>query len=307
LTSIPSTALVARRGPARCFDAYTAISVNGMADLPAFWTYVLLIPLGLVIATYGTLIGAGGGILIVPMLLLLYPSETANTIASISLAVIFFNAVSGTLAYGHMHRIDYRAGLLFAGVALPAGFLGAYFTSFLSRRIFDLAFSALILALATFIFLRPTPKQHDYRATRRETIHRLTDFKGNSFEYSFSNRRGVLLSFGIGLVSSMLGIGGGPFYVTMLVYPLHFPLHVATATTQFMLVIISLSWSSAHFIASGFAHGIFRTLFLGVGVLIGAQIGAQLSQRIAGTIISRIMAGGLLVIGIRLVIHAFEF
>ena len=116
----------------------------------------------------------------------------------------------------------------------------------------------------------------------------------------------MLLSFGIGLVGSMLGMGGGPFYVTMLVYPLHFPLHVATATTQFILMIISLCWSSAHFIASGFEHGLFRTLFLGMGVLIGAQIGARLSQRVAGTIISRIMAGGLLVIGIRLLMHAFE-
>jgi uncharacterized protein len=298
---------VSQEGIALLPGVFMTAKVKGMSDLPVFWAYALLIPLGLVIATYGTLIGAGGGILIVPALLLLYPHESANIIASISLAVIFFNAVSGTLAYGHMHRIDYRAGLLFAGVAVPAGFLGAYFTSFLSRRIFDLAFSALVLSLATFIFLRPTPKHHGYQATSRETIHRLTDFKGNSFEYSFSNRRGVLLSFGIGLVSSMLGIGGGPFYVTMLVYPLHFPLHVATATTQFMLMIISLTWSSAHFIASGFEHGIFRTLFLGMGVLIGAQIGAQLSQRIAGTVISRIMAGGLLVIGIRLVLHAFEF
>jgi uncharacterized protein len=277
-----------------------------MIEVPALWSYPLLTLLGILIATYGTLIGAGGGILIVPMLLLLYPYESANTIASISLAAIFFNAVSATLAYGHMHRIDYRAGLLFAAASVPAGFLGAYFTSFLSRRAFDLAFSALILALAVFIFLRPTPKPREYQATRRETIHRLTDFKGNSFVYSFSSRLGILLSFSIGLVGSMLGIGGGPFYVTMLVYPLHFPLHVATATTQFMLVIISLSWSTAHMLASGFEHGIFRTLFLGAGVLMGAQVGAQLSQRIAGTAISRIMAGGLLVIGIRLALHAFD-
>jgi uncharacterized protein len=277
-----------------------------MADLPAFWTYILLVPLGVVIATYGTLVGAGGGILIVPALLFLYPHESANAIASISLAVIFLNAVSGTLAYGHMHRIDYHAGFLFAGCAVPAGFLGAYVTSFLSRRFFELAFSALILSLSAFIFLRPTPKHHAYQGVRRETIHRLTDFKGNSFEYSFSNRRGALLSFGIGLVASMLGIGGGPFYVTMLVYALYFPLHVATATTQFMLMVISLSWSSAHFFASGFEPGIFRTLFLGAGVLIGAQIGARLSHRVTGTVISRIMAAGLLLIGIRLVIHAFE-
>jgi uncharacterized membrane protein YfcA len=277
-----------------------------MAEVPALWTYILLIPLGVIIATYGTLIGAGGGILIVPALLLLYPYESANTVASISLAVIFFNAVSGTLAYGHMHRIDYRAGMLFAAASVPAGFLGAYFTSFLSRQIFDLSFSALILALAVFIFLRPMPRHHEHQPTSGETVHRLIDFKGNSFVWSFSNQRGVLLSFSIGLVGSMLGIGGGPFYVTMLVYSLHFPLHVATATTQFMLMIISLSWSTAHLIASGFEHGIYRTFCLGVGVLIGAQCGAHLSQHVAGTIISRVMAGGLLLIGIRLVIHAFE-
>jgi uncharacterized membrane protein YfcA len=277
-----------------------------MSDLPALWMYPLLIPLGVIIATYGTLIGAGGGILIVPALLLLYPHESANTIASISLVVVFFNAVSGTLAYGQMHRIDYRAGLLFAAAAVPAGFLGAYFTSFLSRRLFDLALSVLVLALATFIFLRPTPKHHDHRVTSRETVHRLIDFKGNSFVYSFSTRRGVLFSFGIGLIGSMLGIGGGPFYVTMLVYLLHFPLHVATATTQFILMIVSLSWSLAHLMAGGFEHGLYRTLFLGVGVLMGAQVGARLSQHMAGTIISRVMAGGLLLIGIRLVLHAFE-
>jgi uncharacterized membrane protein YfcA len=298
---------VSQDGIAVFAEAFLTTRVQGMADLPALWTYVLLVPLGLVIATYGTLIGAGGGILIVPALLLLYPYESANTIASISLAVIFFNAVSGTVAYGHMHRIDYHAGLWFAGGAVPAGFLGAYVTSFFSRQLFDLAFGALVLSLAAFIFLRPAPKPHDSRVTSRETIHRLTDFKGTSFEYSFSNRRGVLLSFGIGFVSSMLGIGGGPFYVTMLVYPLHFPLHVATATTQFMLVMISLSWSAAHFIASGLEHGLYRTLFLGAGVLIGAQIGARISQRVAGMIISRIMAGGLLLIGIRLVLHALEF
>jgi uncharacterized membrane protein YfcA len=171
-----------------------------MADLPALWTYSLLVPLGVAIATYGTLIGASGGILIVPTLLLLYSHESANTIASVSLAVIFLNAVSATLAYGHMHRIDYRAGLLFAGCALPAGFLGAYMTSFLSRRLFELALSAFILSVAAFIFLRPTPTHHDYQAMSRETIHRLTDFKWRGADWhparrtSLSARTGTIIS-----------------------------------------------------------------------------------------------------------------
>jgi uncharacterized protein len=277
-----------------------------MAEVPALLAYPLLTLLGGLVATYGTLVGAGGGILLVPALLLLYPHESPNTIASISLAVVFCNSVSGSFAYGHMHRIDYRAGLVFAAAAIPAGFVGAYLTSFLSRHVFDFVFSLLILSLASFIFMKPTPQHVDRQATSRETIHRLVDFKGNDFVYAFSHRRGMVMSFAIGLVSSMLGIGGGPFYVTMMVYPLHFPLYVATATSQFMLMIITLSWSAAHLIAGGFEHGIFRTLFLSVGVLGGAQVGAWLSQHVSGTIISRVMASGLLLIGIRLVIHAFE-
>jgi uncharacterized membrane protein YfcA len=277
-----------------------------MTEAPALWTYLLMTPLGVVVSIYGTLVGAGGGVLLVPALLLLYPYESANTIASISLAVVFCNSVSGTMAYGHMQRIDYRAGLLFAAAAVPAGFLGAYSTSLLSRRGFDLAFGVLILALATFIFLRPTPTHLNHRATQRDTTHRLIDFKGNSFTYAFSSRRGVLISVAIGLVASMLGIGGGAFYVTMMVYTLHFPLHVATATSQLILMIVSLIWSLAHLIAGGFEHGLYRTLFLSIGVIAGAQVGAWLSQRLAGTVISQVMAGGLLLIGIRLVIHAFD-
>jgi uncharacterized protein len=48
---------------------------------------------------YGTLVGAGGGSLLVPILLVMLPLESPATITSISLAVVFFNAYAGTIAY----------------------------------------------------------------------------------------------------------------------------------------------------------------------------------------------------------------
>ena len=90
-----------------------------MAEVHAVWMYPVLTVLGTAIGAYGALIGAGGGVLLVPVLLFTYPQESSNTIASISLAAVFFNTLSGTLAYGHMRRIDYRAGLLFAAAAAP--------------------------------------------------------------------------------------------------------------------------------------------------------------------------------------------
>jgi uncharacterized protein len=91
-----------------------------------------------------------------------------------------------------------------------------------------------------------------------------------------------------------------------LVYLLDFPLLIATATSQLMLLIMSSLGSVAHILAGSFVQGHRRTLFLGLGVVLGAQVGAHLSQRLSGQSINRILVGGLVLIGIRLFIHAFE-
>ncbi len=277
-----------------------------MAVPQLFWTYGALALLGGIIVTYGTLIGAGGGIFLVPTLLLLYPQESPNTIASISLAVVFLNAASGTLAYARMRRVDYRAGLLFAAATAPGAVLGALATSLFSRRLFDLVFSLLILGLAAWIILRPTPRPQAPRVSRRMATRHLTDVKGVKYDYTFSLPLGVGLSFLIGWVSSMLGIGGGALHVPVLVFLLHFPLHVATATSHFTLAIMSLIGSVTHILVGDFAHGLRRTLALGLGVLLGAQLGAQMSQRLRSSTLIRVLAIGLVLFGIRLVIQVIH-
>lgn len=81
------------------------------------WWELLLLPLGFVVGAYGTLVGAGGGFVLVPALLLIYPGEKRSSITSISLAVVFFNALSGSAAYARLKRIDYVTGLIFAATA----------------------------------------------------------------------------------------------------------------------------------------------------------------------------------------------
>jgi uncharacterized membrane protein YfcA len=188
----------------------------------------------------------------------------------------------------------------------PGAVLGAYATSLLSRRLFDLCFSVVVLALATFLLVRPTPRPRAARAYRRRVTHTLIDFKGTRYSYSFSNPLGILLSFIIGGIASMLGIGGGPFQVPILIYVLEFPLHIATATSQFMLLIMSSIGSVAHILAGSFVYGHRRTFFLGLGVVLGAQVGARFSQRLSGRSINLILVGGLVLIGIRLAVQAFE-
>jgi len=111
-----------------------------------------LIPLGFVIGAYGTLIGAGGGFVLMPMLLLLYPEESPEVITGISLAVVFFNALSGSMTYARMRRIDYRSGFLFSTATIPGAILGALTTAYIPRRLFDAIFGFLMIERQSFYY-----------------------------------------------------------------------------------------------------------------------------------------------------------
>lgn len=101
----------------------------------SFETAVVLCLIG--VGAFGTVIGAGGGFILTPILLLLYPHDSAQTLTAISLAVVFFNAASGSAAYVRQRRIDFRIGTVFALATLPGAIGGALVVGAVSRRVFD--------------------------------------------------------------------------------------------------------------------------------------------------------------------------
>src|SRR5262245_26642815 len=129
--------------------------------------YAGLVLLGLSVGGYGTMIGAGGGFVLVPVLLLLYPSADPEFVTSVSLAVVFFNAASGTLAYVRQKRIDYLAANLFAVATIPGAIAGALLIGYVPRDVFDVVFAVLLLAIAAFLLLRPSPTTRVVQRTHR--------------------------------------------------------------------------------------------------------------------------------------------
>ncbi|MBF0495159.1 MAG: sulfite exporter TauE/SafE family protein [Deltaproteobacteria bacterium] len=249
--------------------------------------YLLLTVFGIVIGVFGTLIGAGGGFILTPILLLLYPNDSPETITSISLSVTCANAVSGSIAYGRLKRINYRYGLFFSAASIPGAILGAISTYYIPRRVFDLTFAITLLIVSLVIFVR-IPKE--ISISENYIIH-------------LSSRKltaGILLSLAIGFVSSFLGIGGGIIHVPVLSNILLFPVHIATATSHFILAIVTFVGTVVHIISGTFHHGVRRAVALAIGVLIGAQIGAMLSSKVRSKVIIRSLAVALYLVGIRL-------
>lgn len=260
--------------------------------------YVGLAALALVIGCVGTVIGAGGGFLLMPVLLLLYPRDEPETLASISLAAVFFNAASGTIAYLRQRRVDVRAAVRFSLAAAPGSVLGAVAVARLPRSAFELILGVVLVVIGGFLLVWKgrrapgggvgEPSAADELGPR--VAHRVW--------------LGVVSSFFVGFASSLLGIGGGIIHVPILVHGLGFPVHIATATSHFVLAVTAGVGTATHAAGGVFRVGWRRTLALAAGAMLGAQLGAVWARRAAPRYILRGLAVGLLAVGVRMVVHA---
>lgn len=270
----------------------------------------LLIITGFLIGTLGTLIGAGGGFILVPFLIILYPDFSPETITAISMVVVAANAISGSVAYMHAKRVDYKAGIIFAICTIPGSILGVLTTKIIPRSLFDVIFGFLMLGLAIFLFFKGG--KHSYvdkpaLAKKGWVNQHLVDKWGEKYNYSYDIRLGMILSVFVGYFSPLLGIGGGIIHVPAMAEWLLFPVHIATATSHFILAIMSTVSVITHYFQGNYNDPLVlkMVICLVIGVVPGAQLGAFLSRKIDGKHIIKALAVSIGIVGIKILISRF--
>src|ERR1700737_4821202 len=137
----------------------------------------LLVLIGLVVGALGTLIGAGGGFILVPVLLFLYPSMPPAILTAVSMAIVACNALSGSVAYARAGRIDYKAGILFSIFTIPGSILGVWVTRYIPKYLFTFVFGSLLVVLAFYLFFKKEVPVQTAPATtgKGKTLHEITD------------------------------------------------------------------------------------------------------------------------------------
>ena len=270
-------------------------------------TLVYFALFGLAVGTYGTVVGAGGGFIIVPVLVLLlkWPHEEA---AATSLFVVAANAASGSVSYLRQKRVDLQTGWQFALATLPGAILGPFIANYVSGRLFNLLFGVLLVGVSLYLMFRP--EKLGSRAGNLErpkglaglgwTVRRITDKRGEVYEFGFSKFWGLALSFVIGFLSTILGIGGGIIHVPAMITFFNFPAHLATATSHFILAISSATGTLNNIAQAHVRFG--PAIAMAVGAIVGAQIGGAVSHRIKGRWIVRGLAAAQTIVGIRLIL-----
>ena len=264
--------------------------------------YILLILLGIVAGTMGSLVGLGGGIITVPALLffqkmgwLSQPLEHQNIVA-ISLMAIIFTAFASTLT-NHKHgRIDMKSGLIFFLGAGPAVAIGAWAGMYVPEGIFYILFGMLMLFTTYLLSVRDRIKPLDINSD----ISRVFTCQGVTHRYSFNRYIAIAISALAGFIAGIFGVGGGSFYVPMMVILFKFPVHVATATSMFMILLATVVGSISHVMLGNVV--LLYVLFVGLGAYLGGVIGPTLASRLSGRTILVILRLIIVVVAIQMIL-----
>lgn len=249
---------------------------------------MLLIAIGFSIGALGTLVGVGGGVVLVPILLYLYPESSPVWIGSVSMWMVALNATSGSISYYFKKTIHMRAALVFILASLPGGWLGVEGAHFVDRSLFEKVFGAVMMAFGAYLFFRgPKKKGGEITAATR-------------LDMGFYVK-GAAISFAVGLLASFLGIGGGIIHVPLLAYALGFPVHLATGTSHLILACTAWFTSAVHLWNGDVSIADPIIWQVGLAAALGAQLGAYLSPRVPGSAILRILAVAVFLVGIRLI------
>jgi len=262
-----------------------------------FWFAV-----GVISAAFGSLLGLGGGVIIVPAIIFLSPqimgeAIPAHVAVGTSLAVLIITALSSTLSFVKQKKVDFRSGWIFFAASGPGAIVGAALTNQFKPHIFQLTFGIFILMMALLLILRDHIKPLNIKWTYTEQY---VDVQGNTVTYGYTIPYALAVGFAVGIVSGLFGVGGGSLFVPAMVLLFRYPPHIATATSMFVIFFSAMLGSVAHIVQGNVDWSIF--LFLAPGAWIGGKIGAMLAGKLSGAALLWLFRITLVLLAVRMIV-----
>ncbi|MDE1826440.1 MAG: sulfite exporter TauE/SafE family protein [Thaumarchaeota archaeon] len=220
--------------------------------------YLWLVPLGFAAGIIGSMIGLGGGFVIVPALT--FAGFSPTLAASDSLFAAFCNAVASTLSYARQKRIVYSLGLKLALLSIPGTILGAYISDEISASVFKILFGLVLVSSSVYIYSKRKMEPKEYNLSKQIMM------------------LAIGASFFAGVISSLFGIGGGTVFVPLMVVAIGLSMKLAAPTSQFILMFAAASGMIVH---SLLGHPDYvQAGLLSIGAFAGGIVGSKISSRV---------------------------
>ena len=255
---------------------------------------------GLVAGLLGSALGVGGGFLIVPILTLALHLPIQVAIGS-SLVAVVANSCTAAGVYTKARLTNVKLGLLLETATVPGAIIGGLAVAFIAPSILSALFGLILLYVAyTMVVRRHLISEDGLSADNSFTPDNTPNSLSGSLANSYYDQNlgkvvtykvthvpaGLGASFFAGVLSSLLGIGGGIIKVPVMHLVMGLPMKAAIATSAFMIAITTTVGALLYHY-QGYIYP-FIVAPLVIGIVIGARVGVELTQRAGGILLRRI-------------------
>ena len=251
-------------------------------------TALLLVAVGFSAGLLGALMGLGGGIIVVPALTQLFGIPFRAAVAA-SLVTIVASSSASSAAYVGRDQVDLRVAVILELATVTGALVGSAVAGFLPVVVLKFLFAALAFYVSTTLWIRRHGASDSMQVGSYEVRRWGT---------------GLGVSGLAGMVSGLLGVGGGAFKVPAMTLAMGIPFKVAAATSNFAIGVTAAASAYLYY-----GRGDLDPL-LAAPVVIGVFLGARVGTRALAKLPARKLQGAfallLLFIGLRMVWDAFR-
>jgi hypothetical protein len=264
--------------------------------------FFVLVGIAVVVGVLGSMLGVGGGILLVP-LLTLFLDVPVKTAIGTSLVCVVVTSSASQIVYVARGFTNSRLGMTLE-VATTLGALAGGITAILvsGRAIFGI-FAAVLVYVLISMERKPAPPRPAARGSALAGSFTDPD-TGDEVTYGVGHLpAGLAFSFVAGNVSGLLGVGGGVIKVPVMNLLMGMPLRAAIATSNLMIGVTAATGALIFF-----GRGLVEPRYAvptALGILVGAQLGPRLSGKVSTGVLRRVFEVLIAVLAVQMALKAF--
>lgn len=273
--------------------------------------FVILLFLGSIVAgAIGSLVGLGGGLVVIPILTIFLGVDIHYAIGASIISVIATS--SGAAAtYVKDKMTNLRIGMFLELATTTGAVVGAAVAAYLNSTILEIIFASILL-----VSLMPLVRKIGEEIPPRQELKGIaktlsltgeyTERDGRTIEYNATNTKtGLTGMFAAGLLSGLLGIGSGTFKVISMDVAMKIPMKVSSTTSNFMIGVTAAASAGIYYLRGDIDPFIAAPVAL--GIVVGSLFGTRLLLRAKNAAVRKIFAVVLAISAIEMILLAVGF
>jgi hypothetical protein len=268
-----------------------------------------LVGTGLIAGLLGSMLGVGGGLIMVPVLTLALHLPMQVAVGS-SLVSIVANACTAAGVYTRSRLTNVKLGLLLETTTIPGAIIGGFAATVIPPSILSALFGLVLIYVAYTMMVRKYLASENDTADAPAQLDKSSNNLSASLTDSYRDQKldkiitykvnhlpaGLGGGFFAGVLSSLLGVGGGIIKVPIMHLVMGVPMKAAIATSTLMIALTAATGAFIYQYYGNLQPFIIAPLV--IGIVIGSRIGVELTQRTGGLWLRRIFGVFLLLVAI---------